>query len=81
MSKLYLTQISQYEVKVVAPENFDGYERNKPGEDWELVQVVRSRGKNGKPIRFWTTKHSLKTPKIENLGQVDIVDNSTKRTT
>lgn len=69
-----LTQIIQHEVNILSAKDFDGYDRNKPGPNWELVEYKDFKEKDGSPLRMWTSKHSLSYPEFRNKTNLTIVE-------
>lgn len=65
-----LTEIVQYKVNILSAEDWDGYEKNNPGDKWELVEVV---GADGNTDRFWTANYNLAYPPIVNKNEYEIV--------
>lgn len=43
-------------VKILTPKDFDGYDYNKPGDKWELVEMLDG-------LRIWTPKNQLRKRK------------------
>lgn len=72
-SKTYMTVIRQTEVKVLNEEDYDGYEKDKPGSKWELVEYFY-KDENGNSIKqiSWIPNYKLKYPKIEDHSKVTI---------
>ena len=68
MKKVYVTRIHQSEVKILSEVDFDGYKKNKPGKDWELVEHASVSG----PERVWVPAYMLKYPKISDFSKVTI---------
>lgn len=69
----YLTRITQYRVKIL-PEKDHGYA--PPGKGWDLVEYLDRLDGDGRPLRAWTPKYSLRYSKIEDHSKVRIVEDS-----
>lgn len=70
----FLTAIHQHEVKILTAKDFEGYDYNKPGPDWELVEYKDFKDKDGKPLRTWTSKRSLSYPEFRDKSKLTIVE-------
>lgn len=71
--KYYDTTITQREVRILGPSDFDGYEYNKPNGLWELVEYVGVEDAAGQPLRVWTPKYALQYDLIRDYSKVKIV--------
>ena len=69
-----LTNISQAEVKILTAKDYDGYEANRPGPQWELVEYKDIKDRDGKPLRVWAGKHTLRYPKFTDMSKLTIVE-------
>jgi hypothetical protein len=61
------TQIIQTEVKILEPNDWEGYDYNNPGDKWELVELPDG-------TRMWcgVYPYTFTTPKIEDYSKVGI---------
>jgi len=73
VKKRYRTEIIQREVRVLGAKDFEGYERNKPGSGWELIEYVDVKDDKRGPLRAWVPKYSLQNDYIPDFSQVKIV--------
>ncbi|ETT25243.1 hypothetical protein RR21198_3983 [Rhodococcus rhodochrous ATCC 21198] len=71
--KAIVTSITQHEVKLLGPDDWDGYEKNRPGKNWELIEYVDFKTKEGKPLRVWTPNYTLKYWKFRDHSKLEIV--------
>lgn len=69
-----LTSIVQHEVKILSAKDFDGYDYNKPGPQWELIEYIDFKDKDGKPLRSWVSKHSLIYPEFKDKSKLTITE-------
>lgn len=65
--KSLLTTINQSEVTILSPEDFKGYEKNKPGKNWELIEY------RGNKVWIPIHSHTLTTPKIDDYSKVTML--------
>jgi hypothetical protein len=71
-----LTDIVQHEVKILSAKDFDRYDYNKPGANWELIEYVDFKDKDNKPLRSWVGKHQLQYPEFRDKSKLTIVESN-----
>jgi hypothetical protein len=74
IKEAYITHIYQNRVRILGPKDFDGYERNRPGPRWELIEYTTEKDDNGNLIRVWTPEYTLQYGKINDYSLVKIVN-------